>query len=232
MSEATFACQTYEKQEYPVLVPLSVYYPRHKDRLSTRYSPVRHSTQDRSPFRVRLACVKHAASVRSEPGSNSPVLYPSQSQLWLDLSNSKPITTWPALFTVQFSKIKSTMSVCCSPAGFAMISCFEYHVNCFYFFLQLVSCFGGPAKQRGGMVLECVLDVNLYLSFCFSFFFSFSFYSFIFLFQSWGRMMYFCPQTSKYILLITKIVPLKRIIDTYHWKYLTLIFFSMLNFQH
>ena len=25
------------------------------------------------PVRVRLACVKHAASVRSEPGSNSPV---------------------------------------------------------------------------------------------------------------------------------------------------------------
>ena len=25
------------------------------------------------PFRVRLACVRHAASVRSEPGSNSPV---------------------------------------------------------------------------------------------------------------------------------------------------------------
>ena len=81
MPEATFAYLSYEKQEYPVLVHLSTYYSRHKDRLSTRYSPVRHSTQDRSPFRVRLACVKHAASVRSEPGSNSPVLYPSQSQM-------------------------------------------------------------------------------------------------------------------------------------------------------
>ena len=37
---------------------------------------MRHSTRDRNPFRVRLACVKHAASVRSEPGSNSPVWYP------------------------------------------------------------------------------------------------------------------------------------------------------------
>jgi hypothetical protein len=26
-------------------------------------------------FRVRLACVRHAASVRSEPGSNSPVIF-------------------------------------------------------------------------------------------------------------------------------------------------------------
>ena len=60
-------------QEYPVLVPLSACYSGYEDRLSTRYSPVRHSTKNRSPFRVRLACVKHAASVRSEPGSNSPV---------------------------------------------------------------------------------------------------------------------------------------------------------------
>ena len=60
-------------QEYTVLVPLSACYSGYEDRLSTRYSPVRHSTKNRSPFRVRLACVKHAASVRSEPGSNSPV---------------------------------------------------------------------------------------------------------------------------------------------------------------
>ena len=60
-------------QEYPVLVPLSACYSGYEDRLSTRYSPVRHSTRNRSPVRVRLACVKHAASVRSEPGSNSPV---------------------------------------------------------------------------------------------------------------------------------------------------------------
>ena len=37
------------------------------------YSPVRHSTQELPPFRVRLACVRHAASVQSEPGSNSSV---------------------------------------------------------------------------------------------------------------------------------------------------------------
>ena len=36
---------------------------------------MRHSTQGRSPFLVRLACVRHAASVHSEPESNSPVTY-------------------------------------------------------------------------------------------------------------------------------------------------------------
>ena len=43
-------------------------------RLSTCYSPVRRFTQGRSPFRARLACVRHAASVQSEPESNSPVI--------------------------------------------------------------------------------------------------------------------------------------------------------------
>ena len=34
---------------------------------------MRHSTHSRRNFLVRLACVKHAASVQSEPESNSPV---------------------------------------------------------------------------------------------------------------------------------------------------------------
>jgi hypothetical protein len=42
-------------------------------RSPTRYSPVRRSTWGLPPFRARLACVRHAASVDSEPGSNSPV---------------------------------------------------------------------------------------------------------------------------------------------------------------
>ena len=43
-------------------------------RLSTCYSPVRRFTQEQAPFRARLACVRHAASVQSEPESNSPVI--------------------------------------------------------------------------------------------------------------------------------------------------------------
>ena len=34
---------------------------------------MRHFTRIRRPFHVRLACVRHAASVQSEPESNSPV---------------------------------------------------------------------------------------------------------------------------------------------------------------
>ena len=60
---------------YPVLAFLSKCYPRSKGRLPTRYSPVRHFTVFEQARRglVRLACVRHAASVHSEPGSNSPV---------------------------------------------------------------------------------------------------------------------------------------------------------------
>ncbi len=57
---------------YPVLAPLSRSYSSFKDRLFTRYSPLRHCTRPRRDFLVRLACVRHAASVCSEPGSNSP----------------------------------------------------------------------------------------------------------------------------------------------------------------
>ena len=55
------------------LALLSEGYSKPEGRLSTCYAPVRRCTQDRSPFLARLACVKHAASVRSEPGSNSPI---------------------------------------------------------------------------------------------------------------------------------------------------------------
>ena len=44
--------------------------------IPTRYSPVRHSPPmciATHCAAVRLACVKHAASVQSEPGSNSPI---------------------------------------------------------------------------------------------------------------------------------------------------------------
>src|SRR5690606_22583664 len=60
---------------HAVLAPLSGRYPPLEGRSPTCYSPVCHATRGRSPFRVRLACVRHAASVDSEPGSNSQVKF-------------------------------------------------------------------------------------------------------------------------------------------------------------
>src|SRR5690242_3594248 len=59
-------------RSYPVLDPVSQAYPRAKGRLLTCYSPVRRSCTPKG-LTARLACVKHAASVRPEPGSNSPL---------------------------------------------------------------------------------------------------------------------------------------------------------------
>jgi hypothetical protein len=60
---------------HAVLARISTGYPPHQGRLSTCYSPVRHSAlalPKETHDLVRLACVTHAASVCPEPGSNSP----------------------------------------------------------------------------------------------------------------------------------------------------------------
>ena len=50
---------------------------------------MRHSTRPRRNFRVRLACVKHAASVQSEPESNSPVQICCKDSRWTEIRISK-----------------------------------------------------------------------------------------------------------------------------------------------
>jgi hypothetical protein len=61
---------------YAVLARVSPGYPPCMGRLLTCYAPVRHWAP-KDP--VRLACVKRAASVRPEPGSNSPLENPNSS---------------------------------------------------------------------------------------------------------------------------------------------------------
>ena len=55
---------------YEVLIQISLGYPSVKGRLHTRYAPVRRSLLPKK-HTPRLACVKPAASVHPEPGSNS-----------------------------------------------------------------------------------------------------------------------------------------------------------------
>ena len=62
---------------YAGLASLSEGCPPVEGRLHTCYSPVRQSPAggaSTSPDALRLACVKPAASVHPEPGSNSPLL--------------------------------------------------------------------------------------------------------------------------------------------------------------
>ena len=60
---------------YGVLIHVSMGYSPLKGRLYTRYAPVRHSSSGASTnVTVRLACIRPAASVHPEPGSNSSSL--------------------------------------------------------------------------------------------------------------------------------------------------------------
>ena len=59
-------------RRYAVLAKLSLGYPPRQDRFRCITHPSATLLRPK-PFRVRLACVKHAASVQSEPGSNSSV---------------------------------------------------------------------------------------------------------------------------------------------------------------
>ena len=62
--------------EYPVLPTVSRGCPGAGGRLPTCYSAVRHSMRaPKGALTVRLACVRRAASVHPEPGSNSPSKY-------------------------------------------------------------------------------------------------------------------------------------------------------------
>ena len=71
-AEASFLDRTGVPATYAVLARVSPGYPPSLGRLPTCYSPVRRSCTPKG-LTARLACVKHAASVRPEPGSNSPL---------------------------------------------------------------------------------------------------------------------------------------------------------------
>ena len=67
--------QSWDWEPHAVLILLSKGYPPYKGRFFTCYAPVRHFHVQIASYLndlVRLACLNHAASVHSEPGSNSP----------------------------------------------------------------------------------------------------------------------------------------------------------------
>ena len=83
--QALFPVQPIGRTGYAVLAPLSVGYPPPRVRYLTRYSAVCHYLMSgpKTWKIVRLACIRRAASVRPEPGSNSLLIknLPSTIQL-------------------------------------------------------------------------------------------------------------------------------------------------------
>src|ERR1051326_6632855 len=96
---------------HAVLAPLSGCYPPLEGRSPTCYSPVRHSTHGLLHFRVRLACVRHAASVDSEPGSNSHVKacsdYP---KAITQTSNASSLLNWLCVVIASVVEYRQTPS--------------------------------------------------------------------------------------------------------------------------
>src|SRR5574337_489676 len=86
----------FSRRTYAVLVPVSRGYPPRlgRSRCFTHPSATRHPRSKLCCAAVRLACVRHAASVQSEPGSNSS----------LKLSTTSPSRAWPSIFLKRSSQ--------------------------------------------------------------------------------------------------------------------------------
>ena len=107
---------------YLVLAYLSVCYPCVQGRLPTRYSPVRRSLPKKI---ARLACVRHAASVHPEPGSNSQIkVVPAQTNHYLNI--------WLGLFVVSIDlKIVYVNLLFNFQSSYLLISASLFYQSCF-----------------------------------------------------------------------------------------------------
>ncbi len=114
MRAPPFPAESSTPLTYAVLAVLSNCCPPPKGRLSTCYAPVRRFTWGRSPFLARLACVKPAANVRSEPGSNSPIILTGSSEsrepLVPEFSSVLARTLLSLSPAIQFSETSSPLS--------------------------------------------------------------------------------------------------------------------------
>ena len=101
---------------YAVLASVSERYSPLEGRLLTCYSPVRHFMHSpKGALIVRLACLRHAASVDSEPGSNSRwflshffpseihLTCPFKPKLETDFIRCSRINTWTYISSFQIS---------------------------------------------------------------------------------------------------------------------------------
>ena len=118
---------------YAVLAAVSSSYPPHRGRLLMYYSPVRHSMPKHC---VRLACIRHAASVHPEPGSNSPLSFSIFRQFHVFLTLSF-FSIFIDVFTVQFSMSLCPLVECSSiiPSIPCLCKSFFYFFSFFCFLM-------------------------------------------------------------------------------------------------
>ena len=104
---------------YAVLASVSGRYSPLEGRLLTCYSPVRHFISfPKESLIVRLACLRHAASVDSEPGSNSRWFPSSLDRQYFDVCHQAWawwtlcwINTWTRISSFQIStSVKASLT--------------------------------------------------------------------------------------------------------------------------
>ena len=146
---------------YAVLAAISNCYPPVWGRLPTRYSPVRHSVTKNFIRRicpkcfVRLACVKHAASVHPEPGSNSlnKCLLQVKINSWLIY----PFYCFLRIFrSFVFMILKRTFEECVSLFSYQRSFCIAVCLKQLYYYIMLF-----PACQE---LFSTFLKLFLFLS--------------------------------------------------------------------
>ena len=116
---------------YAGLARLSAGCPPDRGRLHTCYSPVRRSPAGEasfSPAAPRLACVKPAASVHPEPGSNSPLFIVSYIffQFCVCLGLRIPLPASTSYILLKKSRLNRRFSLLCSNLVFLsllLVSC-------------------------------------------------------------------------------------------------------------
>ena len=120
-----------ERKFYSVLATVSGGCPHLMGRLPTCYSPVR-----RSPPRwfARLACIRHAASVHPEPGSNSPLSFSIFRQFHVFL------TLLVSFFSIDVFTVQFSMSLCPLVECSSIIPSILYLCKSFFYFFSFF-CF-------------------------------------------------------------------------------------------
>ena len=169
---------------YAVLFKVSSDYPPVNGRLHTRYAPVRRSPSTGIATRYaapRLACVRPAASVYPEPGSNSPLSNPSPDSL---LKSTSPLlyTPLPIFFLryyrsaigsgyLIFSKNSLAHGQPLSlhplshpgPSPFAGAKVIPFSFSIQIFFKVFLKKFFKTSPLPGQRVVRCVFSLNIAL---------------------------------------------------------------------
>ena len=86
--------------------------------MHTRYAPVRHSQSPEGDFTVRLACIRPAASVHPEPGSNSSLYYCCTQISVLNLGFRLDVLSGVPFLKVPIPRAAPAAQVLCWPQTF------------------------------------------------------------------------------------------------------------------